>query len=113
VPHFGLHAKTAVYDRRTVFVGSFNLDPRSENLNTEIGFLVESEELGNAVADSILNDMGPGNAWLVRLSDAGGTEWVTVRNGEETIEPKSEPLSSSSRKLEADLVQPLTPDSEM
>jgi putative cardiolipin synthase len=113
VPHFGLHAKTAVYDRKTVFVGSFNLDPRSENLNTEIGFLVESEELANAVADSILNDMGPGNAWLVRLNDAGDTEWVTVRNGEETIEPKSEPLSSSTRKLEADLAQPFTPESEM
>ena len=113
VPHFGLHAKTAVYDRKTVFVGSFNLDPRSENLNTEIGFLVESVELSNAVADSILNDMGPGNAWLVRLNDAGDTEWVTVRNGEETIEPNSEPLTSNSRKLEADLVQPLTPASEM
>ena len=69
VPHLGLHAKTAVYDRRTVFVGSFNLDPRSENLNTEIGLLVESPELGRAVAESILNDMSPGNAWQVRLND--------------------------------------------
>ena len=113
VPHFGLHAKTAVYDRKTVFIGSFNLDPRSENLNTEIGILVESEELGSAVADSILGDMGPGNAWLVRLNDKGDTEWVTVQNGEEIIEPESEPLAGSSRKLEANLAEPFTPESQM
>ena len=113
VPHLGLHAKTAVYDRKTVFVGSFNLDPRSENLNTEIGILVESAELGQAVADSILNDVGPGNAWLVRLNDKGKTEWVTIEDGVETIEPDNEPLSSGSRKLEADLAGPLTPGSQM
>jgi putative cardiolipin synthase len=94
-------------------VGSFNLDPRSENLNTEIGLLVESPELGRAVADSILNDMAPGNAWQVRLNDKGKTEWVTVKNGVETVEPDNEPLSSSSRKLEADLAQPFTPASQM
>ena len=113
VPHFGLHAKTAVYDRKVVFVGSFNLDPRSENLNTEIGILVESEELSNAVADSMLNDMSAGNAWRVRLNDNGDTEWVTVIDGVEIIESDSEPLTSKSRKTEADLAQPFTPESEM
>ena len=113
VPHFGLHAKTTVYDRKTVFVGSFNLDPRSENLNTEIGFLIESEELANEVADSILADMGPGNAWLVRLNTDGKTEWVTVEDGNESIEPESEPLSSKSRKLAADLAEPVTPASQL
>lgn len=113
VPHLGLHAKTAVFDRTSVFVGSFNLDPRSENLNTEIGLLVENEELANAVADSILADMSAGNAWLVRLNAKGETEWVTVENGTEVIEEHSEPLSSGKRKLEADLVQPITPESQM
>ncbi len=113
VPHFGLHAKTSVFDRSKVFVGSFNLDPRSQNLNTEIGILVDSPELGAAVADSILADMAPGNAWLVRLNEQGETEWVTVREGVDAIEPDSEPLSSTDRKLEADAAQPLTPASEM
>jgi putative cardiolipin synthase len=113
VPHLGLHAKTLVYDRKAVFVGSFNLDPRSENLNTEIGIVVESPELGRIVADSILNDMAPGNAWRVRLNDEGETEWVTRQDGKEAIEPGSEPLSSSNRKLEADLAEPLTPSSQM
>jgi putative cardiolipin synthase len=113
VPHLGLHAKTSVYDRKVVFVGSFNMDPRSENLNTEIGLLVESPELGQAVADSILNDMGPGNSWLVRINKDGNTEWVTIENGKEKIEPNSEPLSSNGRKIEANLVEPFTPGSEM
>jgi len=113
VPHLGLHAKTMVFDRKTVFVGSFNLDPRSENLNTEIGLLVESSELGRAVAESIAIDMSPGNAWQVRLNDEGDTEWVTIENGIETVEPDNEPLSSNSRKLEADLVAPITPSSQM
>jgi len=86
---------------------------RSENLNTEIGFLVESEALANAVADSIVGDMGPGNAWRVRLNDDGDTEWVTIQDGEETIEPDSEPLSSGGRKLKADLAQPFTPEAQM
>ena len=113
VPHLGLHAKTSVYDRKVVFVGSFNLDPRSENLNTEIGILVESPELGQEVASSILNDMGPGNAWLVRINKDGKTEWVTIANGKETIEPHTEPLSSTGRKIKADLAEPFTPESQM
>ena len=42
-----LHAKTFTLDRRTVFVGSLNLDPRSVVLNTELGLVVESEELAS------------------------------------------------------------------
>ncbi len=113
VPHFGLHAKTSVYDRKVVFVGSFNMDPRSMNLNTETGVLVESAELGQAVANSILNDMAPGNSWLVRLNAKGKTEWVTVRDGIENIEEHAEPLASKTRKIEADIAQPFTPESQM
>lgn len=42
-----LHAKTMIFDRRVVFVGSANLDPRSRNLNTEMGLVVESPELAS------------------------------------------------------------------
>ncbi len=45
-----LHAKTLVFDRRTVFVGSANLDPRSARLNTELGIVVTSPELARQVA---------------------------------------------------------------
>ncbi len=44
-----LHAKTAVIDRSTVYIGSMNLDPRSESLNTELGMLAECPELARDV----------------------------------------------------------------
>jgi putative cardiolipin synthase len=46
-----LHAKTFVYDREDLFVGSPNLDPRSAKLNTELGILFQSEPLAKGVAD--------------------------------------------------------------
>ncbi len=48
-----LHAKTFVFDRRAVFIGSLNLDPRSVQLNTEIGVVCESEALAKAVAGGL------------------------------------------------------------
>jgi putative cardiolipin synthase len=46
-----LHAKTSVFDRQALFVGSANLDPRSGKLNTELGILFESEPLANGLAN--------------------------------------------------------------
>jgi len=58
-PHFrirgssgaALHTKTFVLDRKSLFVGSPNLDPRSGRLNTELGVLFDSAPLARAVAD--------------------------------------------------------------
>lgn len=63
VPTFALHAKTMVVDSKAVFIGTFNLDPRSENLNTEVGIVAHDEALARAVEASIETDMAPGNSW--------------------------------------------------
>ena len=62
-PIFALHAKSMVVDDETVFVGTFNLDPRSANLNTEVGLLVDSKELGRQLTESIERDIRPENSW--------------------------------------------------
>lgn len=62
-PVFALHAKSMVIDGRIVFIGTFNLDPRSANLNTEVGMLVDSREIARQVTASIERDMAPGNSW--------------------------------------------------
>jgi len=62
-PIFAIHAKSMVIDDEIVFVGTFNLDPRSANLNTEVGILVKSRELARQVGASIKRDMLPGNSW--------------------------------------------------
>ena len=46
-----LHAKSFIFDRRRLFVGSLNLDPRSTQLNTEMGILVNSPELAQQLAE--------------------------------------------------------------
>lgn len=76
-----LHAKTLVIDRRLVYIGSFNMDPRSTHLNTEIGLVIESPALAQAVAALIERDMAPHNSWRLELTAEGKMEWVTRREG--------------------------------
>jgi putative cardiolipin synthase len=110
---FGLHAKTSVFDRKITFVGSFNLDPRSVNLNTETGLLVESEALANAVADSIENDIAAGNSWQVVLQDDGKLEWITVEKGVITTEMDTEPMTSAVRRAEAHALAIVPDDAQL
>ncbi|BHH83986.1 phospholipase D family protein [Desulforhopalus sp. 52FAK] len=63
VPTFAIHAKTMVIDGVTLFVGTFNLDPRSAHLNTEVGVHITNKDLARKVEDAIRKDMQPGNSW--------------------------------------------------
>jgi len=56
-----LHAKTIVIDGHTVLIGSYNLDPRSENLNTEVMCVARDERIAGEVLDSI--DAHVANSW--------------------------------------------------
>ncbi len=62
-PTFAIHAKSMVVDHQHLFVGTFNLDPRSANLNTEVGVLISDESLARKVEQSILEDISPQNSW--------------------------------------------------
>jgi len=62
-PVFAIHAKSMVIDDNHVFIGTFNLDPRSANLNTEVGILVESEDLARQLTANIERDLDPANSW--------------------------------------------------
>jgi cardiolipin synthase C len=68
-PVFALHAKTLVVDGKTVYIGTFNFDPRSQNLNTEVGVVIHDEALARAVEASIETDMAPGNSWNAATDD--------------------------------------------
>jgi putative cardiolipin synthase len=68
-----LHAKTFAVDRSRLFVGSFNFDPRSARLNTEMGIVIESPRLAAQLSDTL--DRGlPGGAYEVRLA-GDALEW--------------------------------------
>lgn len=65
-PVFAIHAKSMVVDSSRAFIGSFNFDPRSENLNTEVGVLIEDEKLAQKLESAIKIDMRPENSWNVK-----------------------------------------------
>ncbi|HEY6139988.1 MAG TPA: phosphatidylserine/phosphatidylglycerophosphate/cardiolipin synthase family protein [Thermoanaerobaculia bacterium] len=58
-----LHAKSVVVDGRTALVGSYNVDPRSANLNTEVMAVAEDREVAREVLDAI--EVHVQNAWRV------------------------------------------------
>lgn len=62
-PVFAIHAKTMVVDGETVYIGTFNFDPRSQNLNTEVGVIVRDTALASQVQNAIETDMHPENSW--------------------------------------------------
>jgi putative cardiolipin synthase len=79
-----LHAKTFSIDRSRVFVGSFNFDPRSERLNTELGFVIDSPAMAQAIADAFATVI-PARAYSVRLNESAALQWVEQRNGGEIV----------------------------
>ena len=70
-----LHAKTFAVDGKYAFVGSFNFDPRSAKLNTEMGLLAESPVLAGRLVETF-RDRIPAEAYEVRLTGKGSMEWI-------------------------------------
>jgi putative cardiolipin synthase len=68
-PTFAIHAKTMIVDSKIAFVGTYNFDPRSQNLNTEVGVVIHNEALAGAVEREIENDMRPANSWNAATDD--------------------------------------------
>ncbi len=91
-----LHAKTFSIDGSRIFVGSFNFDPRSAKLNTELGFIIESPEMARQIS-AMFTDRISDIAYEVKLSDTGDLYWVEDRDGK-WIRYDSEPQASLWRR---------------
>jgi putative cardiolipin synthase len=72
----GLHVKAMVIDRERVFIGSMNLDPRSIQINSEMGVIVDSPGLAGQLARAMERDMAKENAWHVTLDASGHVRWT-------------------------------------
>ena len=66
-PIFAIHAKTMVIDNETVYIGTFNLDPRSVNLNTETGAIIFNKKVAEQVAKQINIDIQSDNSWNAKF----------------------------------------------
>ncbi|OAJ59033.1 phospholipase [Paraburkholderia ginsengiterrae] len=95
-----LHAKTYVFDRQTIFIGSMNFDPRSSTLNTEIGVLCESPAAARQVVDGVEPELDR-IAWRVeQRTDANGSTrivWIETAADGTTKELDAEPGVSGMR----------------
>ena len=69
-----LHTKAFTVDNRTGFIGSFNFDPRSISLNTEMGVLFDHAELAAEVEREFLTHSGPAHAYRLSIED-GALQW--------------------------------------
>jgi putative cardiolipin synthase len=106
-----LHSKVATVDRQRLFVGSFNVDPRSLYLNTEMGMAVTSEKLATAMATSILETL-PEQAYKLRLSGKGRLQWLlSAGDVDEVI--TTEPQTSFWRRLRTRLMGLLPIEEQM
>lgn len=90
-----LHAKTFTVDGERIFIGSFNFDPRSARLNTEMGVLVDSP--GIAAALSAVLDL-PGASYRVTAAPGGGLVWTTRSPGGEVLVHDREPGTTAMQR---------------
>jgi len=89
-----LHAKTFAVDGERIFIGSFNFDPRSVQLNTEMGLLIDSKTLANGL-HAAFDDGFSGLAWRIEVQN-DKLAWVDPAAGTVTTD---EPGSSTFRNL--------------
>jgi len=79
-----LHTKAFTVDDERVFVGSFNFDPRSARLNTEMGFVIDSPALAQSMAQALRPRLAQ-DAYRLRLSERGELEWIETVDGREVV----------------------------
>ena len=84
-----LHAKTFAVDGEQMFVGSFNFDPRSVKLNTELGFVIHSPTFARRL-QAVFDQGMLQNAYQVQLSGEGQLYWLEHR-GEQLVRLDKEP----------------------
>ena len=102
---FSLHAKAFVFDRKKIFIGSANFDPRSMNLNTEIGLMIESPELARQVVARFETIANPANSFVLALDARDKTPdlvWKSVKDNKPIVYD-DEPGSDGQRQLLVDL----------
>lgn len=93
-----LHAKTFTVDRQRLFVGSFNFDPRSAMLNTELGFVIDSPVLAAQVS-ATFDDRLAHYSYRVHLDERGRMVWDARQDDGSIVRLHREPDAGLWRRL--------------
>ena len=106
-----LHTKAFVVDDRRGFVGSFNLDPRSAYLNTEMGVLFDDPVLGAQLRDEYLRLASPEHSWWLALDEDDRLRWLQRQPPPHWV--PAEPGSSLGKRWTARLISWLPVESQL
>lgn len=109
--HTAVHMKAFTIDRRFIFVGSFNWDPRSSYLNTEMGLFIESPGLAEWAVNQF-EDRLPRHTFSVSLDKNGDLRWVDT-SGANDVVFDDEPMTSAWRRFTADFMGILPVEGEL
>jgi putative cardiolipin synthase len=107
-----LHAKTAVIDRTTVFIGSANLDPRSGSKNTELAVIADCPPLAKEVI-RVINISKLQSAYRLRFAaDGQSLEWLTMDDEREVV-LSAEPDVTFLMRFQNMLLAPFVPEQQL
>ena len=104
-----LHAKTYIFDRKEVYIGSFNLDPRSANINTELGVVCAMPKMAAYITSTLFDDKLKDTTYKVvllseekiinnRTIPKGKIVWIETKEGKE-IYHTTQPETSTWRRF--------------
>ncbi|MEK2689274.1 phospholipase D family protein [Bdellovibrio sp. GT3] len=109
--HAGLHGKTLVFDRRTILVGSMNLDPRSVFLNSEMGVIIDSTEMAEKFVTQFQENL-PEIAYQLGLNEKNKLTWTTLEDGQKKTFT-SEPETTWWQRVKASFLSWIVPESQL
>jgi len=119
----GLHAKTYIFDREEIFIGSFNFDLRSANINAEVGVIYQIPEMAQLIAKSVFDDYILDSTYKLELLvepenvdgimvDNKSPIWIETKDGKE-IRHSTEPETSAGRRFIEDVFSILPIESQL
>lgn len=108
----GLHTKALVFDAESLFIGSFNVDPRSANINTEAGLYVESPELAVQLLAYLDEGILPMNSYRLLLDKNGDLIWASEEEGAR-IEYDKDPKSTFWQRFTSGFIGILPVESQL
>jgi len=108
-----LHTKAFLIDRKIGFVGSFNFDPRSVSLNTEMGILFECFPVSQEMDALFAQEIAPQMSYRIGLDKKNYLRWNTVDEENKPVSLKREPESRPWRRAFVRLISFLPIESQL
>lgn len=105
-----LHTKGIIIDDDTLFVGSLNLDPRSIDINTEMGMLITSPEMVQQMIRAVADQIGK-IAYRLELDEKGKITWHATIDGQQVVET-TEPQTGVWKRFSAWFLK-IAPESQL